>query len=207
MFAHRPRSWRELPLRLADFGVLHRNENPDTLTGLTRVRRFQQDDAHIFCTLEQVSVPPRASLLCPPRRVTSPPLLTPRPQLEGEIDACLDFVRTVYAVLGFSFRLALATRPPGFLGDPETWDHAEQVGWGQRVALPWPLSPASRPGFATVSLLRRVTLPACPLRCAPHHVPALSPCPVHRVPVLPPCPMCDVPALSLCPLHRVPAWP
>ncbi|XP_042640499.1 threonine--tRNA ligase, mitochondrial isoform X2 [Tyto alba] len=99
MFAHRPRSWRELPLRLADFGVLHRNEPPGSLTGLTRVRRFQQDDAHIFCTLEQ---------------------------LEGEIDACLDFIRTVYTVLGFSFRLALATRPPGFLGDPETWDRAEQ---------------------------------------------------------------------------------
>ncbi|NXW12049.1 SYTM1 protein, partial [Fregetta grallaria] len=141
MFAHRPRSWRELPLRLADFGVLHRNEPPGTLTGLTRVRRFQQDDAHIFCTLEQVSVP--ASV--PPHRVT-PPLspLTPRPQLEGEIDACLDFVRTVYAVLGFSFRLALATRPPGFLGDPETWDRAEQQlerslrAFGQ----PWELSPA-----------------------------------------------------------------
>ncbi|KAM6037842.1 LOW QUALITY PROTEIN: threonine--tRNA ligase, mitochondrial [Theristicus caerulescens] len=116
MFAHRPRSWRELPLRLADFGVLHRNEPPGSLTGLTRVRRFQQDDAHIFCTLEQ---------------------------LEGEIDACLDFVRTVYAVLGFSFRLALATRPPGFLGDPETWDRAEQQlerslrAFGQ----PWELSP------------------------------------------------------------------
>ncbi|XP_074785256.1 threonine--tRNA ligase, mitochondrial isoform X2 [Athene noctua] len=116
MFAHRPRSWRELPLRLADFGVLHRNEPPGSLTGLTRVRRFQQDDAHIFCTLEQ---------------------------LEGEIDACLDFVRTVYAVLGFSFRLALATRPPGFLGDPETWDRAEQQlerslrTFGQ----PWELSP------------------------------------------------------------------
>ncbi|KAM6039381.1 threonine--tRNA ligase, mitochondrial isoform 3-T3 [Chlamydotis macqueenii] len=116
MFAHRPRSWRELPLRLADFGVLHRNEPPGTLTGLTRVRRFQQDDAHIFCTLEQ---------------------------LEGEIGACLDFVRAVYAVLGFSFRLALATRPPGFLGDAETWDRAEQQlerslrAFGQ----PWELSP------------------------------------------------------------------
>lgn len=65
MFSHRPRSWRELPLRLADFGVLHRNEPPGTLTGLTRVRRFQQDDAHIFCTLEQVSVP--LTLPCPPR--------------------------------------------------------------------------------------------------------------------------------------------
>ncbi|XP_064330910.1 threonine--tRNA ligase, mitochondrial isoform X2 [Phalacrocorax carbo] len=116
MFAHRPRSWRELPLRLADFGVLHRNEPPGTLTGLTRVRRFQQDDAHIFCTLEQ---------------------------LEGEIDACLDFVRTVYAVLGFSFRLALATRPPGFLGDPETWDRAEeQLERSLRTfGQPWELSP------------------------------------------------------------------
>lgn len=55
VFSHRPRSWRELPLRLADFGVLHRNELAGALTGLTRVRRFQQDDAHIFCTLEQVT--------------------------------------------------------------------------------------------------------------------------------------------------------
>ena len=54
MFDHRPRSWRELPLRMADFGVLHRNELSGTLTGLTRVRRFQQDDAHIFCTMDQV---------------------------------------------------------------------------------------------------------------------------------------------------------
>ena len=48
MFGHRNRSWRELPLRLADFGVLHRNEFSGALQGLTRVRRFQQDDAHIF---------------------------------------------------------------------------------------------------------------------------------------------------------------
>lgn len=54
MFDHRNRSWRELPLRMADFGVLHRNELSGALTGLTRVRRFQQDDAHIFCTNEQV---------------------------------------------------------------------------------------------------------------------------------------------------------
>lgn len=54
MFDHRPRSWRELPLRMADFGVLHRNELSGALTGLTRVRRFQQDDAHIFCSMEQV---------------------------------------------------------------------------------------------------------------------------------------------------------
>uniref|UniRef100_A0A803XVZ9 threonine--tRNA ligase n=1 Tax=Meleagris gallopavo TaxID=9103 RepID=A0A803XVZ9_MELGA len=56
MFDHRPRSWRELPLRLADFGVLHRNELSGALTGLTRVRRFQQDDAHIFCSVEQIDI-------------------------------------------------------------------------------------------------------------------------------------------------------
>uniref|UniRef100_H9G3E4 threonine--tRNA ligase n=1 Tax=Anolis carolinensis TaxID=28377 RepID=H9G3E4_ANOCA len=71
MFAHRPRSWRELPLRLADFGVLHRNELSGTLSGLTRVRRFQQDDAHIFCTMEQI---------------------------EEEMKGCLDFIQSVYAV-------------------------------------------------------------------------------------------------------------
>ncbi|XP_052561432.1 threonine--tRNA ligase, mitochondrial [Tympanuchus pallidicinctus] len=115
MFAHRPRSWRELPLRLADFGVLHRNEPPGSLTGLTRVRRFQQDDAHIFCALEQ---------------------------LEAEIGACLDFVRSVYATLGFSFQMALATRPDGFLGDAATWDRAEQQLEKslQDFGEPWELS-------------------------------------------------------------------
>lgn len=54
MFANRSRSWRELPLRYADFGVLHRNELSGALTGLTRVRRFQQDDAHIFCRPEDI---------------------------------------------------------------------------------------------------------------------------------------------------------
>uniref|UniRef100_A0A8C9DS59 Threonine--tRNA ligase, mitochondrial n=1 Tax=Prolemur simus TaxID=1328070 RepID=A0A8C9DS59_PROSS len=100
MFAHRPRSWRELPLRLADFGALHRAEASGGLGGLTRLRCFQQDDAHIFCAPDQ---------------------------LEAEIRGCLDFLRSVYAVLGFSFHLALSTRPSGFLGDPCLWDQAEQV--------------------------------------------------------------------------------
>lgn len=55
MFAKEIRSHRDLPLRFADFGVLHRNEYSGALTGLTRVRRFQQDDAHIFCREDQVS--------------------------------------------------------------------------------------------------------------------------------------------------------
>ncbi|XP_006790079.1 threonine--tRNA ligase 1, cytoplasmic [Neolamprologus brichardi] len=99
MFDHRPRSWRELPFRMADFGVLHRNELSGALTGLTRVRRFQQDDAHIFCSMDQI---------------------------ESEIKGCLDFLRTVYDVFGFSFKLNLSTRPEKFLGDPEVWDQAEK---------------------------------------------------------------------------------
>ena len=54
IFKHRERSYRELPWRVADFGVLHRNEASGALSGLTRVRRFQQDDTHIFCTPDQV---------------------------------------------------------------------------------------------------------------------------------------------------------
>ena len=54
MFKQRVRSYRELPLRWADFGVLHRNEFSGALSGLTRVRRFQQDDSHIFCPEDQV---------------------------------------------------------------------------------------------------------------------------------------------------------
>nr|XP_016853455.1 PREDICTED: LOW QUALITY PROTEIN: probable threonine--tRNA ligase 2, cytoplasmic [Anolis carolinensis] len=99
MFAHRPRSWRELPLRLADFGVLHRNELSGTLSGLTRVRRFQQDDAHIFCTMEQI---------------------------EEEMKGCLDFIQSVYAVFGFTFQLYLSTRPDNFLEEKKVWDQAEE---------------------------------------------------------------------------------
>uniref|UniRef100_UPI00358E2C63 threonine--tRNA ligase 1, cytoplasmic isoform X1 n=1 Tax=Myxine glutinosa TaxID=7769 RepID=UPI00358E2C63 len=116
MFDHRPRSWRELPVRFADFGALHRNELSGTLSGLTRVRRFQQDDAHIFCTMEQI---------------------------EDEIKGCLDFLNCVYGVFGFSFRLQLSTRPEKYLGDVEVWNHAEKQlerslhTFGQ----PWKLNP------------------------------------------------------------------
>ncbi|CAJ1062341.1 threonine--tRNA ligase 1%2C cytoplasmic [Xyrichtys novacula] len=99
MFEQRVRSWKELPLRWADFGALHRNELSGALGGLTRVRRFCQDDAHIFCTPEQ---------------------------LQDEIVACLDFVRRVYQVFGFSFQCLLSTRPTPCLGEPEQWDNAEQ---------------------------------------------------------------------------------
>lgn len=99
IFDNRVRSWRELPLRLADFGVLHRNELSGALTGLTRVRRFQQDDAHIFCTPEQI---------------------------RSEMLGALDFLRHVYTIFGFSFNLCLSTRPEKYLGDLAVWDEAEK---------------------------------------------------------------------------------
>ncbi|KAI8622433.1 hypothetical protein BC830DRAFT_1057088 [Chytriomyces sp. MP71] len=101
IFAHRDRSYRDLPLRFADFGVLHRNEASGALSGLTRVRRFQQDDAHIFCTLEQ---------------------------LTSEIAGCFDFLKHVYEnVFGFTWSMKLSTRPEKYLGDIETWDKAEAI--------------------------------------------------------------------------------
>ncbi|XP_055711177.1 threonine--tRNA ligase 1, cytoplasmic isoform X2 [Phlebotomus papatasi] len=100
MFDNRNRSWRELPLRMADFGVLHRNELSGALTGLTRVRRFQQDDAHIFCAPEHI---------------------------KSEITACLDFLNSVYKVFGFTYNLVLSTRPDKYLGELEVWNEAEKA--------------------------------------------------------------------------------
>jgi threonyl-tRNA synthetase len=100
IFGHRERSYRELPIRMADFGVLHRNEASGALTGLTRVRRFQQDDSHIFCTEDQIT---------------------------EEISGLFDFLRTVYGLFGFTFKLKLSTRPEGYLGERKTWDKAEAM--------------------------------------------------------------------------------
>ncbi|CAI0463105.1 unnamed protein product [Linum tenue] len=98
MFQYRVRSYRELPIRMADFGALHRNEASGALTGLTRVRRFQQDDAHIFCREDQI---------------------------KDEVRGVLDFIDYAYKIFGFTYELKLSTRPEQFLGEVETWDKAE----------------------------------------------------------------------------------
>jgi len=98
IFAHSDMTYKDLPWRMADFGTLHRNEFSGALSGLTRVRRFQQDDAHIFCTVQQI---------------------------QEEIEACFDFLYAVYGLFGFSFKLKLSTRPEKFIGDVAIWDMAE----------------------------------------------------------------------------------
>lgn len=103
IFASQVRSYRDLPIRYADFSPLHRNEISGALSGLTRVRRFHQDDGHIFCRPSQV---------------------------EEEIRSTLDFVKTVYSVLrlGVDYRLALSTRPKDhYMGTEEEWERAESA--------------------------------------------------------------------------------
>ena len=93
------KSYRDLPLRLAEFGACHRNEPSGALHGLMRVRAFTQDDAHIFCSEDQV---------------------------EGEVTRFIDLLERVYADFGFDQILVkLSTRPPKRVGTEEQWDQAE----------------------------------------------------------------------------------
>jgi threonyl-tRNA synthetase len=92
------RSYRDLPIRYAEQGLVHRHEPSGTLHGLLRVRSITQDDAHIFCTEEQI---------------------------EDEVIACLDFGFFLYDLFGFEPRLELSTRPEQRIGTDEMWDRAE----------------------------------------------------------------------------------
>ncbi|MGB8714544.1 MAG: threonine--tRNA ligase [Onishia taeanensis] len=93
------KSYRDLPLRLAEFGSCHRNEPSGSLHGLMRVRGFTQDDAHIFCTEKQI---------------------------QSEAEDFIALTLKVYKELGFEdVELKLSTRPEGFMGEPDLWDRAE----------------------------------------------------------------------------------
>ncbi|KAE8148214.1 hypothetical protein BDV25DRAFT_142016 [Aspergillus avenaceus] len=100
LFKSQNHSYRELPIRYADFSPLHRNEVSGSLSGLTRVRRFHQDDGHIFCRPQQI---------------------------KGEIASALGFVDLVMTTFGLGpYRLVLSTRPEkDFIGSLELWDSAE----------------------------------------------------------------------------------
>ncbi len=99
LFGSRKYSYRDLPIRFADFSRLHRFEPSGVLSGLTRVRSFAQDDAHIYCTPEQ---------------------------LDGELEQFVAMTKEVYQVFGFDrIEVTLQTRPEKFLGRIELWDAAE----------------------------------------------------------------------------------
>ncbi len=101
MYAAGKRSYRELPLRLADFGRLHRYERSGVTAGLTRVRSFSQDDAHIFCTPEQI---------------------------DAEVTSVVEMIFRTYDLFGFSERrIYLGTRPERSIGDAAMWGRAERT--------------------------------------------------------------------------------
>lgn len=109
-------SYRDLPLRVADFSTLHRNEISGALTGLTRVRSFTQDDAHIFCTREQ---------------------------MVGELRSCLTFISEVYSAFNFPLKFKLSTRPENYIGEISVWDDAEKAleETLNSAGLEWELNP------------------------------------------------------------------
>jgi threonyl-tRNA synthetase len=98
LYSMQPHSYRDLPIRYSEPGLLHRNELSGALHGLLRTRSFAQDDGHVFCTEDQV---------------------------QDEVEACLDFAFATYKVFGFDVRLELSTRPDERLGSDEIWDRAE----------------------------------------------------------------------------------
>jgi threonyl-tRNA synthetase len=101
LFSLSKRSYRELPLRYAEFSRLHRNERSGALTGLARVRAMAQDDGHIFCEPEQV---------------------------EDEVRRFFEMMNETYRALGLTgIRISVSTRPERFLGEPADWDKAEQM--------------------------------------------------------------------------------
>src|SRR5262245_32538733 len=100
VYRHALRSYRDLPLRIAEIGRLHRNERSGTLTGLFRVRQITMDDAHIYCRPDQV---------------------------QDEIAGVLGLVRNFYKLLELEPSFKLATRPPDYLGTEEQWDAAERA--------------------------------------------------------------------------------
>src|SRR5215218_12231 len=93
-------SYRDLPIRYSEAGLVHRHEPSGTLHGLLRVRHITQDDAHIFCTEDQIA---------------------------GEVNRCLDFGYAIYDTFGFEPRLELSTRPEKRIGTEEMWDSAESA--------------------------------------------------------------------------------
>jgi threonyl-tRNA synthetase len=98
LFGSKLRSYRDLPLRYAEGAPLHRNELAGALHGLTRVRYVTQDDAHIFCSKEQIA---------------------------AELDGCFDYLRYLYSLFGIEPRAELSTRPENKLGADEEWDFTE----------------------------------------------------------------------------------
>jgi threonyl-tRNA synthetase len=123
IYASQPRSYRDLPVRLAEFGTVYRWEQSGEINGMTRVRGFTQDDAHLFCTEEQVA---------------------------AELQGCLSLVKTIFDALDMrEYRVRVGLRDPDsakYTGRPENWDRAEEACRAAAASLGVPFS--EEPGEA-----------------------------------------------------------
>ena len=108
IYASKPRSYKDLPIRLTDFAMLYRDEKPGELSGLARVRAFSQDDCHIFCREDQV---------------------------DEEVDRALAMTKEIMKTFGLSYKYRLSTRvqehPEKYIGDPKIWDKTEK--WAEEI--------------------------------------------------------------------------
>ncbi|WAH36239.1 threonine--tRNA ligase [Alicyclobacillus dauci] len=100
IYKNKQHSYRELPIRIAEYGHVHRHELSGSLGGMMRVRSFTQDDAHLFCRPDQI---------------------------ESELKEVLDLIDRIYSVFGFSYRIELSTRPEDSMGSDELWSQAERA--------------------------------------------------------------------------------
>jgi threonyl-tRNA synthetase len=120
IYASDPHSYRDLPIRLSEFGTVYRFEQSGELGGMTRVRGFTQDDAHLFCTEEQVP---------------------------AEVNGCLELVKIIFGVLGMKdYRVRVGLRDPDstkYVGDPAQWDRAEKAckDAAESLGVPFTLEP------------------------------------------------------------------
>jgi threonyl-tRNA synthetase len=108
IYASKPRSYKDLPIRLTDFAMLYRDEKPGELSGLARVRAFSQDDCHIFCREDQV---------------------------DEEVDRALAMTKEIMKTFGLTYKYRLSTRDPEhpekYIGDPKIWDKTEK--WAEEI--------------------------------------------------------------------------
>ncbi|MCR4335720.1 MAG: threonine--tRNA ligase [archaeon] len=100
IYSNKRHSYRDLPIRMGEFGMVHRHELSGVLNGLFRVRKFTQDDTHIFCTPEQI---------------------------ENEIKELLEMIAHYYKTFGFEYKIELSTKPEKAMGSQEVWDKAEKA--------------------------------------------------------------------------------
>ena len=123
VYESEPRSYRDLPLRMGELGIVHRHEKSGQMHGLMRVRCFTQDDAHIFMMPEQI---------------------------RDEIKGVANLINSVYSLFGFKYHVELSTRPEDSMGSDEDWEMATDALRGALTTWDFPISSTRETALSTV---------------------------------------------------------